>query len=169
MENLRGAKIYIENLRAKKNFHHFPKNTPTGYLDLKKTGPLMYTREPLEISTSAVGGFPPRTSFETSTVFLVCGSKLCLLFVEHQTIFVDIFNDLIPSTKYLPYRELSIFFANKKWLILKYLILNWKNHPAYSSNQRPFGGFGKVKPFCKPMVSNVCLFRLSCLLLDIFH
>ena len=23
-----------------KNFHHFPKNTPTGYPDLKKTGPL---------------------------------------------------------------------------------------------------------------------------------
>ena len=40
MENLRGAKISVENLRGLKNFHYFPKNTPTGYPDLKKTGPL---------------------------------------------------------------------------------------------------------------------------------
>ena len=39
MENLRGAKISVEKLRGMKNFHHFPKNTPTGYPDLKKTGP----------------------------------------------------------------------------------------------------------------------------------
>ena len=39
MENLRGAKISIEKLRGMKNFHHFLKNTPTGYPDLKKTGP----------------------------------------------------------------------------------------------------------------------------------
>ena len=39
MENLRGAKISVENLRGMKNVHHFPKNTPTGYPDLKKTGP----------------------------------------------------------------------------------------------------------------------------------
>ena len=36
---LRGAKISMENLRGLKNFHYFPKNTPTGYPDLKKTGP----------------------------------------------------------------------------------------------------------------------------------
>ena len=40
IENLRGAKISVENLRGLKNFHHFPKKTPTGYPDLKKTGPL---------------------------------------------------------------------------------------------------------------------------------
>ena len=40
MENLRGAKISVENLRGMKNFHNFAKNTPTGYPDLKKTGPL---------------------------------------------------------------------------------------------------------------------------------
>ena len=39
MENLRGAKISVENLRGMKNVHHFPKNTPTGYPYLKKTGP----------------------------------------------------------------------------------------------------------------------------------
>ena len=33
-------KISVENLRGMKNFHHFPKNTPTGYPDLKKTRPL---------------------------------------------------------------------------------------------------------------------------------
>ena len=40
MKNLRGAKISVENLRGAKNFHYFPENTPTGYPDLKKTGPL---------------------------------------------------------------------------------------------------------------------------------
>ena len=40
MENLRGAKISVEILSGMKIFYHFPKNTPTGYLDLKKTGPL---------------------------------------------------------------------------------------------------------------------------------
>ena len=40
MENLRGAKITVENLRGWKIFYCFPKNTPTGYPDLKKTGPL---------------------------------------------------------------------------------------------------------------------------------
>ena len=40
MENLRGAKISVENLRGMKNCHHFRKDTPTGYPDLKKTGPL---------------------------------------------------------------------------------------------------------------------------------
>ena len=39
-ENLRGAKISKENLRGLKKFHYFPKNTPTGYPDLKKTDPL---------------------------------------------------------------------------------------------------------------------------------
>ena len=39
IENLRGAKISVENLRGMKNFDHFPKNTPTEYPDLKKTGP----------------------------------------------------------------------------------------------------------------------------------
>ena len=39
MENLRGGKISIENLRGMKMFYNFPKNTPTGYPDLKKTGP----------------------------------------------------------------------------------------------------------------------------------
>ena len=41
MKNLRGAKISVENLRGMKNSHHLPKNTPTGYPDLKKTGPLV--------------------------------------------------------------------------------------------------------------------------------
>ena len=40
MENLRSAKISVEDLRGLKNFYYFPKNTPTGYPDLKKTGPL---------------------------------------------------------------------------------------------------------------------------------
>ena len=40
MENLRGAKISVENLRGLNMFHYFPKNTPTGYPDLKKTSPL---------------------------------------------------------------------------------------------------------------------------------
>ena len=31
MENLRDVKISVENLRGLKNFHYFPKNTPTGY------------------------------------------------------------------------------------------------------------------------------------------
>ena len=39
MENLRGAKISVENLRGLNFFYSFPKNTPTGYPDLKKTGP----------------------------------------------------------------------------------------------------------------------------------
>ena len=39
MENLRGAKLSVGNLRGMKNSHNFPKNTPTGYPDLKKTGP----------------------------------------------------------------------------------------------------------------------------------
>ena len=39
MENLGGAKISVENLKGIKNSHHFPKNTPTGYPDFKKTGP----------------------------------------------------------------------------------------------------------------------------------
>ena len=38
-ENLRGAKISAENLRGLKNFSYFPKNTPSGYPELKKTGP----------------------------------------------------------------------------------------------------------------------------------
>ena len=40
MKNLRGAKISVENIRGRTIFHHFPKNTPTGYPELKKTGPL---------------------------------------------------------------------------------------------------------------------------------
>ena len=39
VENLRGAKISAENLRGMKNYHPSPKNTPTGYSDLKKTDP----------------------------------------------------------------------------------------------------------------------------------
>ena len=39
MENLRGAKISVEKLRGMKNFHHFPKNTPTGYPYLKRPTP----------------------------------------------------------------------------------------------------------------------------------
>ena len=39
MEKLRGAKIYVEILRGMKIFYHFTKNTPTGYPNLKKTGP----------------------------------------------------------------------------------------------------------------------------------
>ena len=39
MENLRGAKISVENFRGLKKFHYFPKDTPTGYPELKKTGP----------------------------------------------------------------------------------------------------------------------------------
>ena len=42
MENLRGTNISVENLRGL-NFHYFPKNTPTGYPDLKKTGPLNFS------------------------------------------------------------------------------------------------------------------------------
>ena len=38
-KSLRGTKISMENLRGMQNFHHFPKNTPTGYPDLKKAGP----------------------------------------------------------------------------------------------------------------------------------
>ena len=41
---IRGAKFSVENLRGVKNFHHFPKSTPTGYPDLKKTGPLLKTK-----------------------------------------------------------------------------------------------------------------------------
>ena len=40
-KRLMGAKISVENLSGMKNYHHFPKNTPTGYPDLKKTGPLI--------------------------------------------------------------------------------------------------------------------------------
>ena len=39
MEDLRGAKISVENLRGLKNFHHFQKNTPTGYPDSKRPAP----------------------------------------------------------------------------------------------------------------------------------
>ena len=37
IENIRAAKISVENLGGMKNF---PKNTPSGYPDLKKTNPL---------------------------------------------------------------------------------------------------------------------------------
>ena len=40
-KNLRGAKISVENIRGVKRFTIFPKNTPTGYPDLEKTGPLV--------------------------------------------------------------------------------------------------------------------------------
>ena len=40
-KNLRGAKISVENIRGVKIFTIFPKNTPTGYPDLKKTSPLV--------------------------------------------------------------------------------------------------------------------------------
>ena len=51
MENLRGAKISVENLRGAKNVHYFPKNTPTGYPDLKKTGPLVSSKSSFRINS----------------------------------------------------------------------------------------------------------------------
>ena len=42
---LKGCETFGKNLRGMKNFHRFPKNTPTGYPYLKKTGPLGPTRK----------------------------------------------------------------------------------------------------------------------------
>ena len=36
----KGCENFRRKIKGMKNFHHFPKNTPTGYPDLKKTGPL---------------------------------------------------------------------------------------------------------------------------------
>ena len=40
MENLMGAKIFVENLRGVKNFHHFPKKHSVRVSGLKKDWPL---------------------------------------------------------------------------------------------------------------------------------